>query len=251
MTKSNCIFETNSPLIFLLLFLAVSTKIVYAQNINAEQLIQASINYHDPDSKWSTFKDTLVVEMTAPKQTPRVSKVYLNNLNNNFHLQVEKDGNVISYYLSENKCDLKINGRSNFNQSEAKKFNLSCERGQMLKNYYTYLYGMPMKTMDPGAIITNKVERKLFKGKDFLVIEVKYKPEVGNDIWFFYFNPKTFALEAYQFFKSNDNGELISDTGEYILFEGQTIINNIKMPKVRSWYYNKNNIFLGKDSLLN
>lgn len=251
MTKSNCIFYAKLPPLFLLLFLTVFTKIINAQNINAEQLIKASINYHDPDSKWSTFKDTLVVEMTAPEQTPRVSKVYLNNLNNNFYLKVEKDSNVISYYLSANTCELKLNGRSNFKHGEAKKFNLSCERGQMLKNYYSYLYGMPMKIMDPGAIITNKVERKWFQGKEFLVLEVKYTPEVGNDIWFFYFNPKTFALEAYQFFKSNNDGKLISDTGEYILFEGQTIINNIKIPKVRSWYYNKNNSFLGKDSLLN
>lgn len=251
MKQSKYILKCKLALLFSLLFWMLSINKSNAQNINAEQLIKASINYHDPNSNWKTFKDTLIVKMTAPKQTPRISKVFINHLKNNFYLEVEKDGNVSSYSITGNKCDLKLNGRSNFNESEAQKFNLSCNRGSMLKNYYTYLYGMPMKIMDPGAIITYKVERKSFKGKNYLVIKVDYSPEVGSDIWVFYFNPKSYALEAYQFFKSDDRGNPITDSGEYILFEGETAINKIKLPKIRSWYYNKNDLFIGKDSLIN
>jgi len=251
MTQSICVFDSKFIRVFLSLLGMVSINLSYAQNINAEQLIKASVNYHDPNSNWKTFKDTLIVKMTTPKQTPRVSKVFINHLKNNFYLEVEKDGNVSSYSIAGNKCDLKLNGKSNFNESEAQKFNLNCNRGSMLKNYYTYLYGMPMKILDPGAIITNKVERKSFHGKDYLVIKVSYSPAVGSDTWFFYFNPNTYALEAYQFFRNDNNGNLINDTGEYILFEGETNINHIKVPKIRKWYDNKNNTFLGEDSLLN
>jgi hypothetical protein len=250
MTPAKCIFDSKLSLI-ILLFGIVSCNLLTAQNINAEQLIKASINYHDADYNWKTFKDTLIVEMTTPNQTPRVSKVHINNLNNDFYLKVEKDGNNFSYNITSNKCDMKLNGTSNFNESDAKKFNLNCDRGNMLKNYYTYLYGMPMKILDPGAIISNKVERKLFHGKDYLVIKVSYSPEVGSDIWFFYFNPKSYALEAYQFFKSDDSGNPITDSGEFILFEEETIINNIKFPKIRKWYYNKNDQYLGTDTLTN
>ncbi|TPV35927.1 hypothetical protein FJ651_03135 [Paucihalobacter ruber] len=251
MSQSKCILKCKLVLLFSLLFWIISLNPSNAQNINAEQLIKASINYHDPELNWKTFKDTLIVEMTTPNQTPRVSKVHINNLNNDFYLKVEKDGNNFSYNIASNKCDMTLNGNSNFNESDAKKFNLNCDRGNMLKNYYTYLYGMPMKILDPGAIISNKVERKSFHGKDYLVIIVSYSPEVGSDIWFFYFNPKNYALEAYQFFKSDDNGKIITDTGEYILFEGETIINDIKLPKIRKWYYNKNNQYLGTDTLTN
>jgi len=250
MTPLNCIFNSKTTLI-MLLFVIISQKPLNAQNINAEQLIKESINYHDPELNWRDFKDTLIIEMTTPKQTSRVSKVYINNLNNNFYLEVKKDDNTLSYDLSYNKCALKLNGNSNFSTSDAKKFNLNCDRGKMLKNYYTYLYGMPIKIMDPGAIITNKVQRTSFHGKDYLVIKVSYAPEVGSDIWFFYFNPKSYALEAYQFFKSDDSGNTITDSGEYILFEGETMINNIKFPEIRKWYYNKNNQYLGTDTLTN
>lgn len=247
----NLIITNIDYKLIILLILAINVSPLCGQNINAEQLITASIKYHDPNSNWKTFSDTLVVKMTSPNQTPRISKVYINNRNNDFYLKVEKDNTILGYGINSNTCELKLNGNSNFSEDDAKKLNLNCDRGVMLKNYYTFLYGMPMKITDPGAIISNKVERKSLQGKDYLVIKVSYTPEVGSDIWYFYFNPKSFALEAYQFFKSNKEGEPISNTGEYIVFEGETIVNKIRIPKVRSWYFNKNNQFLGKDSLLN
>lgn len=241
----------NTKALILLLFLISVIEFSVAQSINAEQLIKASIQYHDPDSHWKTFSDTLIIEMTSPQQTPRVSKVYINNLKNDFYLEVEKDNAVSSYSIKSDKCELKLNGKSDFSATEVKKFNLTCERGKMLKNYYTYLYGMPIKIMDPGTIITNKVEEKIFQGKDYLVLKVSYTPEVGGDIWFFYFNPKTFALEVYQFFKTDDSRQLIEGSGEYIVLSEETEIGGIKMPKIRKWYHNKNDSYLGTDSLLN
>lgn len=245
-------FVFNHQFVLSFLFQIVILQTSSAQYINTEQLIAASIKYHDPDSKWKTFNDTLIVEMTSPKQTPRISKVFINNFNNDFfYLKIEQDDHTSTYILKSGKCDLKLNGSSIFSEIETKKFNLTCERGTMLKNYYTYLYGMPMKIMDPGAIISNKVEKKSFQGKDYLSIKVSYSPEIGSDVWFFYFNPSSYALEGYQFFKTDSNGSLITTSGEYILFEGQAVINNIKMPKIRKWYYNKNDKYLGTDTLTN
>ncbi len=50
-------------------------------------------------------------------------------------------------------------------------------------------------------------------------------------------------MEVYQFFKET------KDSGEYILLSGLETINAIKMPKVRAWYYNKDNNYLGTDIL--
>ncbi len=114
----------------------------------------------------------------------------------------------------------------------------------MYKNYYTYLYGLPMKLKDPGTIIDDKVERKVFHGKEYLVLKVTYTEDVGKDIWYFYFNPKTYAMEVYQFF--HDEAE---NDGEYILLTEEKSINDIIMPKNRAWYTNKENKLLGTDIL--
>ncbi len=111
-------------------------------------------------------------------------------------------------------------------------------------NYYTYLYGLPMKLKDEGTNIDPKIEKKSFKGKEYLVLKVTYEETVGSDIWFFYFDPKTYAMEVYQFFKKDK-----PDSGEYILLTGMETINDIKMPKTRAWYYNKDDKYLGTDIL--
>jgi hypothetical protein len=114
----------------------------------------------------------------------------------------------------------------------------------MYKNYYTYLYGLTMKLKDEGTIIDQKVVKKIFKGKEYLVLKATYSQEVGKDTWYFYFDPKTYAMQAYQFFK------VAKDSGEYILLSGLETINEIKMPKDRAWYYNKDNGYLGTDILI-
>ena len=50
-------------------------------------------------------------------------------------------------------------------------------------------------------------------------------------------------MEVYQFFKET------KDSGEYILLSDLETINEIKFPKTRAWYYNKNDDYLGTDTL--
>ncbi|MDP5081874.1 MAG: DUF6503 family protein, partial [Winogradskyella sp.] len=119
----------------------------------------------------------------------------------------------------------------------------------LYKNYYTYLYGLPMKLNDLGTNLNENVLKKRFKGKDYLVLKATYDATVGNDVWYFYFNPSTYAMEIYQFFKTDTKGNEIPDTGEYIILSEETVVNGIKMPKVRAWYYNKDDAYLGTDVL--
>mgnify|MGYP003315646006 CR=1 FL=1 len=72
------------------------------------------------------------------------------------------------------------------------------------------------------------------------------KLEVGSDTWYFYFDQKTYALKRYQFF----HDESLND-GEYIILEDELEIAGIRMPKDRSWFYNSDNTYLGKDTLSN
>ncbi len=102
-----------------------------------------------------------------------------------------------------------------------------------------------MKLKDPGTHIDPTVHKKTFKGKEYLVLKVTYDQEVGSDIWQFYFNPDTYAMEVYQFFKGPDE-----KTGEYILLTDEVVIGGIKMPKDRAWYYNKDDGYLGTDKLV-
>ncbi|WP_299112516.1 DUF6503 family protein [uncultured Winogradskyella sp.] len=220
-----------------------------SQNISAEQLLEKAIEYHDPNDNWSKFKAQFTVEMTTPNSPKRTSIIRIDLPNEHFAVRATKDTTTTVYTISKGKCSMVLNGK-NLDSTSAKKKKMSCERAILYKNYYTYLYGLPMKLKDSGTNLSDKVEYKTFKGKEYLVLKVTYDEAVGSDVWYFYFNPKTYAMEVYQFFKTDKNGKEKPDSGEYILLSGEALINNIKMPKVRVWYYNKDDKYLGTDTLV-
>ena len=102
-----------------------------------------------------------------------------------------------------------------------------------------------MKLKDGGTIIHDEVARAEMDGKMYLRLKATYEAAVGEDIWYFYFDQNTYALKAYQFYHDEAKND-----GEYILLEGETIIDGIKVPKERTWYYNKDGKLLGSDLMV-
>jgi len=223
--------------------LLVNTFLINAQNSTGQQLLDKAIAYHDPNGNWDTFKGTLYVTMTTPNASKRDSKIQINLPEQFFAVEAKRGEDTTTYTIKKDRCTIAFNGNENLSEAVLKEKKLSCERANLYKNYYTYLYGLPMKLKDNGTIIHDKVEKKTFKGKEYLVLKVTYEEGIGKDTWYFYFNPKTYAMEVYQFFKAT------KDSGEYILLSEEEIINEIKMPKVRAWYYNKDDKYLGTDTL--
>lgn len=234
--------KTNT-LLFLILFLLISFQSI-GQELTGAQLLDKSIAYHDPNDTWRSFNGTFVVTMSTPDGKERVSDISLDLTKEYFRVNSTKDGVSISQTVDQGECQLLLNGSGAISEEDKEKHRLSCERATMYKNYYTYLYGLPMKLKDPGTIIDPKTRKKTFKGKEYLVLRATYEKEVGGDIWYFYFDPTTYAMEVYQFFRD----ESIPD-GEYILLTEEQEISGIKMPKNRAWYYNKDNKYLGTDVL--
>ncbi|WGD36122.1 DUF6503 family protein [Olleya sp. YS] len=235
--------------LYSLILLIFSFNCLVAQTISGQELLDKAIQHHDPNNQWKTFNDTLLVTMETPKNTDRDSQIIINLPKELFYVKAQRDTITTEYTVTKDTCKIAYNGSSKISDSLAKAKKLSCERATLYKNYYTYLYGLPMKLKDPGTNINPKVEHVIFKDKPYLKLKVTYNATVGKDIWYFYFNTKTYAMEVYQFFKTDKNGIENPESGEYILLSDAEIVSDIKMPKVRAWYYNKDDKFLGTDIL--
>jgi hypothetical protein len=229
---------------FFLCFTFLITTVSLAQEITGSQLLQKTIEYHDPKDAWSSFKGNLGVTMSTPDGKERVSDITLNLQEEYFQVISTKDSTLVKQTLSKGNCELMLNGSITISEEDKKTHRLSCERANMYKDYYTYLYGLPMKLKDPGTIINPKTQIKTFKGKEYIVLKVTYDKEVGEDTWYFYFDPKTYAMEVYQFFHDESKND-----GEYIVLTGEEEVSGIKIPKTRVWYYNKEDKYLGTDVL--
>jgi hypothetical protein len=232
-----------TKLLFLLLLLA-GISMISAQELSGDALLNKAIDYHDPTGSWTSFKGELDITMSTPDGKERKSDIIINLPKAYFQVTSTKEGVTLKQTLNKEKCDLMLNGSSTISEDDKTKYRLTCERANMYKNYYTYLYGLPMKLKDPGTIIDSKTVKKKFKGKEYIVLKATYEKEVGEDIWYFYFDPITYAMEIYQFFHDEAKND-----GEYILLTGAEEVSGIKIPKTRAWYYNLDDKYLGTDVL--
>lgn len=216
----------------------------FSQEITGKQLLEKAIKFHDPNGNWESFKGTFFVTMKTPEESNRVSEITIDLPKQRFSVKATSGKKTTEYHIDKDSIQIVFNGTKNPSQEIQKKNSLSTARAKMYQDYYTYLYGLPMKLKDPGTIIHEQVNLEKFMGDQMLVLKVTYSKEIGKDTWYFYFNVDTYKMEAYQFFHDEQKND-----GEYILLDELETINGIKMPKNRAWYLNKNATYLGTDIL--
>ncbi len=225
--------------------LAVTTT--FSQNPSSTFILDESIKYHDPKGEWFQTDFQMTFEQSRPDGSTSQVSTYINNPKSQFtYLQDKKDAKKEYFIKNEqDECVVKFNNSETFSEDEAKKHRLNCETAIRIRNYYTYLWGLPMKLKDPGTIISNEVKVESFENVDCYKLKVTYDAEVGKDIWYFYFKKSNYALHGYKFYHEESKND-----GEYITLEAEEKVGNMKLPKTRKWYYNKDNKFLGADKLL-
>ena len=233
-----------SPKIFLLTCLLAMTTLLSGQP-TGQNIIDNSIKFHDPTGNWDRFDHRLNFNQQRPGKEMTKRKVYLNNKKKEFQFWAQYDEGLLSYTVKNNSGSYSWNGSSDVPQDLAKKYRIDNTRAVMYRDYYSYLYGMPMKLKDASAIIHPEASIVDFYGEKYYKVKITYNPAAGDDIWYFYFDPETYALEAYQFFHDESKND-----GEYILFEELHEVDKIKMPRIRKWYYNKDEKYIASDILI-
>ncbi len=207
----------------------------------AEEIVAGSIAFHDPEGLWAHGSFRIDVVQTRPIGGFTEIELIIDNRIGRFWMQRERIGRVVETTVTGSECWTKLDGSAEFTEEDASRFRLGCDQMQRTRDYYLYLYGMPMKLRDPGTIIDPVATRTTFEGDDVWQVRVTYDPEVGSDTWYFYFSPEDFSLAGYRFF----HDEAAND-GEYIVLDRLTE-GGIRVPKVRSWFMNTDDRLLGTD----
>lgn len=138
------------------------------QNLTPEQLLSNAISYHDPNGNWTSFNDEFTVVMTTPDASKRTSVISIDLPKEYFSVEATRDTVTTTYTLSKGKCDMRYNGKI-LDSTTTKAKNMTCDRALLYKNYYSYLYGLPIKLKDLGTNLSDTVEKRNFKDKDYLV----------------------------------------------------------------------------------
>ncbi len=189
------------------------------------EMIEASIRYHDPENKWEQLKVRMDFEDSLPPH--REDRTYSVLIDNSISM-MEYSIEGLSYQVVQDSLI-------------TKEGEIDLDRALRMRNYYTYLWGLPMKLRDPGTIIEDAVTEEILDGVTYYVVRVPYE----KDIWSFYLDQETYRMAAYKFYQDEPNLK-----GEIIYLEGMQEFNGVKIPANRTWYRTEKPEFLATDKLV-
>jgi hypothetical protein len=207
-----------------LLALACSSE-KQPDELTGPELVQKSIDFHDPNQSWPTLKATFKFTDSLP--APRESRSYTVSFDNKIS-KLSYQNQSLNYVVWNDSVKVTEGEIEN-------------ERALRMRNYYSYLWGLPMKLNDPGTEIDHEVGKEELNGKAYLVVRVPYE----KDIWYYYINPETYQMEAYKFYQDEPNQK-----GEIIYLNGIKEFKGMKIPANRTWYRTETPEFLGTDQLV-
>ena len=121
-------------------------KPIYAQHLNADELLNKTIQYHDPNSLWDDFKASFYVAMETPKRPLRTSEISIDLKQSFFDLCVQVGENQWAASLKDGECHLSFNGSKEISPEIEKEFNLRVRslQNQQL-NQYSNIYFKKIK----------------------------------------------------------------------------------------------------------
>ncbi|WP_288371335.1 DUF6503 family protein [uncultured Algoriphagus sp.] len=189
------------------------------------QLIQKSIQFHDPAGNWAEFKGTLEIEDSLPADRP--SRKYAVSFDNELSKVIYRKDDL--HFIVWNDSVQVFEGE------------IAQDRAIMLRNYYSYLWGLPMKLQDPNTIIEKEIKTEVLNGVYYWVVRVPYE----KDVWYFYLDKESFEMKAYKFYQDE-----AAQKGEIIYLDGLLEVSDMKIPKERTWYRTEKDEFLGTDILM-
>jgi len=134
--------KINQLAVVFLLVTLVGNKSCHAQTLTGSQLLEKALQYHDPNGHWESFNGEFHVSMDMPKRPVRKSVVTLNLPEEYFNITTTQDTVITVREVNKGICTAPLD------KVDDAEF---CKRSKMFKNYYTYLYGLPMKLKDPGS----------------------------------------------------------------------------------------------------
>ena len=122
---------------------AFSISDSYTQ-ISVDDLLNKSIQYHDSHGALMHHDVTLHLNEKRPNGTDRKSTVAFNISKESYTNTRISEGVEIKSNLTKGKYTITVDGRSEYSDEEKEKYRLNPDRMETMKNYYQYLWLLPL-----------------------------------------------------------------------------------------------------------
>ncbi len=203
-------------------------------SLTAEELLNRSIAYHDPHGHWQRGAFEITDLSRRPDGTGRHTVLRFDNARSRFEMESDIDGHALTIVVENDTVEVRLDGRADLSTDELERYRLTPAQVLTRRNFYLYLYGLPMKLRDPGTRLDPKVKETDYQGRAVYELRVNYDENVGSDTWYFYLDRETCALVGHRFYHDESAGD-----GEYAVLTEEVSGQGLRLPRVRKWYSNQ------------
>lgn len=207
-----------------LLHLSILLPFISWAQITPQQVVDLATSYHDPKGQWMELSAKLNFTETRPSGNDRFSSIDLDNTRS--YMKINRNDEEI-YETEQDSCKVLAGDKE-------------ISRGLMLRNYYLYLWGLPMKLNDDETPFDSTVTEETMNGISCYVLRVPYE----KDTWYFHIDKSTGRMVEYKFYQDEEESK-----GEVIKLEDEIEVGQMKIPQKRSWYTLPEMKYLGTDIL--
>ena len=229
-------------LFFVLFFVSCATP---EKELSGKELLEKSIQKHDPKNQWNTAEFTLRIQEPRLGNPVRFSEVYLNNQNNTFKLLRNREDKVATYEINAEGITTVLLENEIIEDSTAiNRYMLQNERVKVYQNAYHVMLGMPMSLNNDLVSKIGTVTKTKFGGRKAYKIEVELKREIFSTNWNVYLSTKDFTFLGIDIISLED-----PENGERLYFDKSIQIQDITIPRMKHWY-DLNDTYLGSDIIV-
>lgn len=233
------------------LCLILSCTILFSCQVNEKKnlsdgqfVLEQSIKYHDPNGEWPTAKLKMRLAEPRPQTPHRFSIVDLDNNTGAFRMDRNREDKVSSHLVSaggENSALL--DGEVVTDPEVIRQYMLLPERSPGYRNYYQFMYGIPM-ILQPHFATMKEVSYQVFDDQEVISLDFELKEAMISKEWRLYFSQEDYRLLGIETLNEGD------EPGEYLIFNGEARTGNMKFARFRHWYSKATDQYLGSDILV-
>lgn len=212
---------------------------------NSAYILEKSVAWHDPSGHWDQFQAKLYIQEPRPQNPPRYSIVTFDNASAAFELLRNRDQYLCTYQVSaDGKPNILLDGQENFSADLVEKYRLVPQRSLDYKNFYSFMYGLPMSFIDKYKTLEN-AQTTVFNGQAALVVETELKEAMISKHWRLFFHLENYKFLGIEILDMEKPGE-----GERIVFDGSIHLQGMRLPRMHHWYELKTYEYSGSDIIV-
>ncbi|MGB3183721.1 MAG: DUF6503 family protein [Cyclobacteriaceae bacterium] len=199
----------------------------------AEELLDKTISYHDPENRWAEYTADITQNSRMMREGDdttliRTRRISMDNGRAYFSMEQEADGYTVRRTVAADSMCMSEWDKPELTAEDSTTMALNCDRAEMMRNYFRYLIGLPMVLKDEGTQLSDQVASEQLFGQSYRTLTVNYEGDEPE--WTFFIDTTDYRLAAARFVKADS-------TGEYIVFNDEAEDKGIRHVGSFYWYY--------------